>query len=155
MVQTASLTTNSWADPRINAEQGNHPRRVGFTRWGNERLCDGRTGENLHERLFTHSDCSKMHDVIKVNVTYGAKLLSQGLFRLDLPGGEMRGYVMGELAKICTSVFSLTVIVQKCMYEKMQENGECDPEDVIKVNVTYGAKLLSQGLFSMSISLRS
>lgn len=161
--------------------------RAGFTRWGNERLCDGRTGEivkslvfmgptfyqrlvhmsedkvkfrntgpvhpltrqpvadrkrfggikfgemerdcliahgasaNLHERLFTLSDCSEMH------VCRKCKRMANVIQR-SVPGGQK---IRGPYCRICDSC-----------------------EDVIKVNVPYGAKLLSQELFSMGISLK-
>lgn len=161
--------------------------RAGFSRWGNERLYDGRTGEivkslvfmgptfyqrlvhmsedkvkfrntgpvhpltrqpvadrkrfggikfgemerdcliahgasaNLHERLFTLSDCSEMH------VCQRCKRMASVIQR-SIPGGQK---IRGPYCRICDSM-----------------------EDVIKVNVPYGAKLLTQELFSMGISLK-
>ncbi|KAL7583646.1 hypothetical protein Lser_V15G44353 [Lactuca serriola] len=161
--------------------------RAGFSRWGNERLYDGRTGEmvkslvfmgptfyqrlvhmsedkvkfrntgpvhpltrqpvadrkrfggikfgemerdcliahgasaNLHERLFTLSDCSEMHVCTK------CKRMA-GVIQRAVAGGHK---IRGPYCRVCDSV-----------------------EDVIKVSVPYGAKLLTQELFSMGISLK-
>ncbi|KAK1432101.1 hypothetical protein QVD17_08992 [Tagetes erecta] len=161
--------------------------RAGFSRWGNERLYNGRTGEmvkslvfmgptfyqrlvhmsedkvkfrntgpvhpltrqpvadrkrfggikfgemerdcliahgasaNLHERLFTLSDCSEMH------VCRRCKRMASVIQR-SVAGGQK---IRGPYCRMCDSL-----------------------EDVIKVSVPYGAKLLSQELFSMGISLK-
>ncbi|KAI7741236.1 hypothetical protein M8C21_023846 [Ambrosia artemisiifolia] len=76
---------------------------------------------NLHERLFTLSDCSEMH------VCRKCKRMASVIQRSVSGGHKIRG----PYCRICDSM-----------------------EDVIKVSVPYGAKLLSQELFSMGISLK-
>ncbi|CAH1443779.1 unnamed protein product [Lactuca virosa] len=76
---------------------------------------------NLHERLFTLSDCSEMHVCTK------CKRMA-GVIQRSVAGGHK---IRGPYCRVCDSV-----------------------EDVIKVSVPYGAKLLTQELFSMGISLK-
>ncbi|KAK8343799.1 hypothetical protein V6Z11_A07G038200 [Gossypium hirsutum] len=161
--------------------------RVGFSRWGNERVYNGRTGEmvrslifmgptfyqrlvhmaedkvkfrntgpvhpltrqpvadrkryggikfgemerdcliahgasaNLHERLFTLSDCSQMH------VCQNCKNVANVIERTVAAGRKIRG----PYCRVCQS-----------------------GDEIVKVSVPYGAKLLCQELFSMGISLK-
>ncbi|PPR98201.1 hypothetical protein GOBAR_AA22473 [Gossypium barbadense] len=160
---------------------------VGFSRWGNERVYNGRTGEmvrslifmgptfyqrlvhmaedkvkfrntgpvhpltrqpvadrkryggikfgemerdcliahgasaNLHERLFTLSDCSQMH------VCQNCKNAANVIERTVAAGRKIRG----PYCRVCQS-----------------------GDEIVKVSVPYGAKLLCQELFSMGISLK-
>ncbi|TYH61269.1 hypothetical protein ES332_D07G039500v1 [Gossypium tomentosum] len=161
--------------------------RAGFSRWGNERVYNGRTGEmvrslifmgptfyqrlvhmaedkvkfrntgpvhpltrqpvadrkryggikfgemerdcliahgasaNLHERLFTLSDCSQMH------VCQNCKNAANVIERTVAAGRKIRG----PYCRVCQS-----------------------GDEIVKVSVPYGAKLLCQELFSMGISLK-
>ncbi|WOH03783.1 hypothetical protein DCAR_0623183 [Daucus carota subsp. sativus] len=143
----------------------NQLHRAGFSRWGNERVYNGRTGEmvkfrntgpvhpltrqpvadrkrfggikfgemerdclmahgasaNLHDRLFTLSDCSQMH------ICRRCKHPANVILRPVTGGRKIRG----PYCRYCQSA-----------------------ESIVKVSVPYGAKLLSQELFSMGISLK-
>ncbi|GMI89262.1 OVEREXPRESSOR OF CATIONIC PEROXIDASE 1, DEFECTIVE IN MERISTEM SILENCING 2 [Hibiscus trionum] len=76
---------------------------------------------NLHERLFTLSDCSQMH------VCQNCKNVANVIERTAAAGRKIRG----PYCRVCQSA-----------------------DDIVKVSVPYGAKLLSQELFSMGISLK-
>ncbi|MBA0604232.1 hypothetical protein Godav_016904 [Gossypium davidsonii] len=169
------------------ATLSNISHRAGFSRWGNERVYNGRTGEmvrslifmgptfyqrlvhmaedkvkfrntgpvhpltrqpvadrkryggikfgemerdcliahgasaNLHERLFTLSDCSQMH------VCQNCKNAANVIERTVAAGRKIRG----PYCRVCQS-----------------------GDEIVKVSVPYGAKLLCQELFSMGISLK-
>nr|URM60729.1 WRKY family protein [Gymnema sylvestre] len=76
---------------------------------------------NLHERLFTLSDCSQIHICRK------CKNMANVIQRPVLGGRKIRG----PYCRICESA-----------------------EDIVRASVPYGAKLLAQELFSMNISLK-
>ncbi|MFQ6655218.1 hypothetical protein Gotur_025874 [Gossypium turneri] len=76
---------------------------------------------NLHERLFTLSDCSQMH------VCQNCKNAANVIERTVAAGRKIRG----PYCRVCQS-----------------------GDEIVKVSVPYGAKLLCQELFSMGISLK-
>ena len=160
--------------------------RRGFTRWGNERVYNGRTGEMVHSLIFMgptfyQSIIHMAEDKVKFRNTGPVHPLTRQPVadRKRFGGikfGEMERDCLiahGAAANLHERLFTLSDSSQmhicgKCknmanVIQRTVQGGKvrgpfcrfCESvEDIVKVNVPYGAKLLCQELFSMGISLK-
>ncbi|EYU29217.1 hypothetical protein MIMGU_mgv1a000367mg [Erythranthe guttata] len=163
--------------------------RLGFSRWGGERVYDGRTGEKVNSLIFmgptfyqrlTHmaEDKVKFRNTGPVHPLTRQPVADRKRFG-GIKFGEMERDCLiahGAAANLHERLFTLSDssqmhICRKCknMANVIQRPGSggggrkirgpfcrvCESvEDVVRVNVPYGAKLLCQELFSMGISLK-
>ncbi|KAJ6434847.1 hypothetical protein OIU84_000150 [Salix udensis] len=132
-------------------------KRAEFSRWGNERVYNGRTGEMY--TLLTRQPVAdrKRFGGIKFGemerdclIAHGASAnLHERLFTLS-DSSEMH---------ICQKCKNVANVIQRAVPGGRKIRGPycrvCESvDDLIKVSVPYGAKLLCQELFSMGISLK-
>ncbi|CAK7353598.1 unnamed protein product [Dovyalis caffra] len=159
--------------------------RTGFSRWGNERVYNGQTGEMVRSLIFmgptfyqrlVHmaEDKVKFRNTGPVHPLTRQPVADRKRFG-GVKFGEMERDCLiahGASANLHERLFTLSDssemhICQNCKlvasiilrpgarkirgpYCRVCQSGE----DIIKVRVPYGAKLLSQELFSMGISLK-
>lgn len=161
--------------------------RAGFSRWGSERLYDGRTGEIIKSLVFMGPTFYQRlvhmsEDKVKFRNTGPVHPLTrQPVADRKRFGGIKFGYMErdcliahGASANlherlftlsdssemyVCTRCKRMANVIQRSVPGGQKIRGPycrvCDSlEDVIKVRVPYGAKLLSQELFCMGISLK-
>ncbi|KAL8115864.1 hypothetical protein AgCh_022384 [Apium graveolens] len=165
----------------------NQLHRAGFSRWGNERVYNGRTGEMIRSLVFMGPTCYQRlihmaEDKVKFRNTGPVHPLTRQPVadRKRFGGikfGEMERDCLiahGASANLHERLFTLSDcsqmhICRKCKHpanviQRTVMGGRkirgpycryCQSsEDIVKVSVPYGAKLLSQELFSMGISLK-
>ncbi|XP_055825180.1 DNA-directed RNA polymerases IV and V subunit 2-like [Solanum dulcamara] len=158
----------------------------GFTRWGNERVYNGRTGEMVHSLIFMGptfyqrlihmaEDKVKFRNTGPVHPLTRQPVADRKRFG-GIKFGEMERDCLiahGAAANLHERLFTLSDSSQmhicgKCknmanVIQRSVQGGKvrgpfcrfCESvEDIVKVNVPYGAKLLCQELFSMGISLK-
>lgn len=158
----------------------------GFTRWGNERVYNGRTGEMVHSLIFMGptfyqrlihmaEDKVKFRNTGPVHPLTRQPVADRKRFG-GIKFGEMERDCLiahGAAANLHERLFTLSDSSQmhicgKCknmanVIQRTVQGGKvrgpfcrfCESvEDIVKVNVPYGAKLLCQELFSMGISLK-
>ncbi|WOG91975.1 hypothetical protein DCAR_0311231 [Daucus carota subsp. sativus] len=161
--------------------------RAGFSRWGNERVYNGRTGEMVHSLVFMGPTCYQRlihmaEDKVKFRNTGPVHPLTRQPVadRKRFGGikfGEMERDCLiahGASANLHERLFTLSDcsqmhICRRCKHpanviQRTVTGGRkirgpycryCQStEDIVKVSVPYGAKLLCQELFSMGISLK-
>ncbi|KAG9157638.1 hypothetical protein Leryth_014154 [Lithospermum erythrorhizon] len=145
--------------------------RLGFTRWGNERVYSGRTGEMVESLVFmgptfyqrlTHmsEDKVKFRNTGPVHPFTRQPVADRKRFG---------GIKFGEMERDCLIAH---VIPHRCtfvgnarLWPAFGKHGGhkvrgpyckfCEStEDIVLANVPYGAKLLGQELFSMGITLK-
>ncbi|KAL6221924.1 hypothetical protein ACLB2K_005316 [Fragaria x ananassa] len=161
--------------------------RAGFSRWGNERVYNGRTGEMVRQLIFMgptfyqrlihmSEDKVKFRNTGPVHPLTRQPVADRKRFG-GIKFGEMERDCLiahGASANLHERLFtlsdsSLMNVCQKCqnaanVIERKLTGGRkirgpycrvCDSaDDIVRVNVPYGAKLLCQELFSMGISLK-
>ncbi|KAK9947904.1 hypothetical protein M0R45_003500 [Rubus argutus] len=161
--------------------------RAGFSRWGNERVYNGRTGEMVRQLIFMgptfyqrlihmSEDKVKFRNTGPVHPLTRQPVADRKRFG-GIKFGEMERDCLiahGASANLHERLFtlsdsSLMNVCQNCqnaanVIERKVTGGRkirgpycrvCDSaDDIVRVNVPYGAKLLCQELFSMGISLK-
>ncbi|KAK6116854.1 hypothetical protein DH2020_049384 [Rehmannia glutinosa] len=161
--------------------------RLGFSRWGDERVYDGRTGEKVHSLIFmgptfyqrlTHmsEDKVKFRNTGPVHPLTRQPVADRKRFG-GIKFGEMerdcliahgaaanlheRLFTLSDSSQmhICRKCNNVANVIQRAVLGGRKIRGPycrfCESvEDVVRVNVPYGAKLLCQELFSMGISLK-
>lgn len=161
--------------------------RLGFSRWGDERVYDGRTGEKVQSLIFmgptfyqrlTHmaEDKVKFRNTGPVHPLTRQPVADRKRFG-GIKFGEMerdcliahgasanlheRLFTLSDSSQmhICRKCNNMANVIQRPVFGGRKIRGPycrfCESvEDVVKVNVPYGAKLLCQELFSMGISLK-
>nr|GMC68182.1 DNA-directed RNA polymerases IV and V subunit 2-like [Ipomoea batatas] len=160
---------------------------LGFTRWGNERVYNGQTGEMIHSLVFMGPTFYQrlMHmaeDKVKFRNTGPVHPLTRQPVadRKRFGGikfGEMerdciiahgaaanlheRLFTLSDSSQmhICRKCKNMAIVIQRPVLGGRKVRGPycrfCESvEDIVKVNVPYGAKLLCQELFSMGLSLK-
>ncbi|KAJ7958492.1 DNA-directed RNA polymerase subunit beta [Quillaja saponaria] len=161
--------------------------RAGFSRWGNERVYNGRTGEMLRSLIFMGptfyqrlihmaEDKVKFRNTGPVHPLTRQPVADRKRFG-GIKFGEMERDCLiahGASANLHERLFTLSDssqmhICQKCknisnVILRSASSGRkirgpycriCESaDDIVKVNVPYGAKLLCQELFSMGINLK-
>ncbi|KAJ8536599.1 hypothetical protein K7X08_035000 [Anisodus acutangulus] len=158
----------------------------GFSRWGNERVYSGRTGEMVQSLIFMGptfyqrlihmaEDKVKFRNTGPVHPLTRQPVADRKRFG-GIKFGEMERDCLiahGAAANLHERLFTLSDSSQmhicgKCknmanVIQRSVQGGKvrgpfcrfCESvEDIVKVNVPYGAKLLCQELFSMGISLK-
>ncbi|EEF46877.1 DNA-directed RNA polymerase subunit, putative [Ricinus communis] len=165
----------------------NQLHRAGFSRWGNERVYNGRTGEMVRSLIFMGptfyqrlihmaEDKVKFRNTGPVHPLTRQPVADRKRFG-GIKFGEMERDCLiahGASANLHERLFTLSDssqmhICQKCknvanVIQRAVPGGRkirgpycrvCESVDeIVKVNVPYGAKLLCQELFSMGISLK-
>lgn len=165
----------------------NQLHRAGFSRWGNERVYNGRTGEMVRSLIFMGptfyqrlihmaEDKVKFRNTGPVHPLTRQPVADRKRFG-GIKFGEMERDCLiahGASANLHERLFTLSDssqmhVCQKCknmanVIQRPVPGGRkirgpycrtCDSaDDIVKVNVPYGAKLLCQELFSMGISLK-
>ncbi|OWM89250.1 DNA-directed RNA polymerases IV and V subunit 2-like [Punica granatum] len=165
----------------------NQLHRVGFARWGNERVYDGRTGKPVESLIFIGptfyqrlihmaEDKVKFRNTGPVHPLTRQPVADRKRFG-GIKFGEMERDCLiahGASANLHERLFTLSDssqmhICQKCknianVIQRALPGGRkirgphcrfCkSSDDIVKVNVPYGAKLLCQELFSMGICLK-
>ncbi|KAH6806384.1 nuclear RNA polymerase D2A [Perilla frutescens var. frutescens] len=161
--------------------------RLGFSRWGGERVYDGRTGEKVESLIFmgptfyqrlTHmaEDKVKFRNTGPVHPLTRQPVADRKRFG-GIKFGEMerdcliahgaaanlheRLFTLSDSSQmhICRKCKNMANVIQRPVFGGRKVRGPycrfCESvEDVVRVNVPYGAKLLCQELFSMGISLK-
>ncbi|XP_051129434.1 DNA-directed RNA polymerases IV and V subunit 2 [Andrographis paniculata] len=161
--------------------------RLGFSRWGHERVFDGRTGEMVRSLIFmgptfyqrlTHmaEDKVKFRNTGPVHPLTRQPVADRKRFG-GIKFGEMerdcliahgaaanlheRLFTLSDSSQmhICRKCKNMANVIQRPVFGGRKIRGPycrvCESvEDVVRVNVPYGAKLLCQELFSMGISLK-
>ncbi|KAL0297337.1 UNVERIFIED_CONTAM: DNA-directed RNA polymerases IV and V subunit [Sesamum radiatum] len=161
--------------------------RLGFSRWGDERVYDGRTGEKVQSLIFmgptfyqrlTHmaEDKVKFRNTGPVHPLTRQPVADRKRFG-GIKFGEMerdcliahgaaanlheRLFTLSDSSQmhICRKCKNMANVIQRPVFGGRKIRGPycrfCESvEDVVRVNVPYGAKLLCQELFSMGISLK-
>ncbi|PON74552.1 DNA-directed RNA polymerase, subunit [Parasponia andersonii] len=161
--------------------------RAGFSRWGNERVYNGRTGEMVRSLIFMgptfyqrlvhmSEDKVKFRNTGPVHPLTRQPVADRKRFG-GVKFGEMERDCLlahGASANLHERLFTLSDssqmhICQKCqngayVIQRALAGGRkirgpycriCESaDDIIRVNVPYGAKLLCQELFSMGINLK-
>nr|GMC60708.1 DNA-directed RNA polymerases IV and V subunit 2-like [Ipomoea batatas] len=159
----------------------------GFTRWGNERVYNGQTGEMIHSLVFmgptfnqrlTHmaEDKVKFRNTGPVHPFTRQPVADKKRFG-GIKFGEMerdcliahgaaanlheRLFTLSDSSQmhICRKCKNMANVIQRPVLGGRKVRGPycrfCESvEDIVKVNVPYGAKLLCQELFSMGLSLK-
>ncbi|CAN4076358.1 unnamed protein product [Withania somnifera] len=158
----------------------------GFSRWGSERVYNGRTGEMVHSLIFMGptfyqrlihmaEDKVKFRNTGPVHPLTRQPVADRKRFG-GIKFGEMERDCLiahGAAANLHERLFTLSDSSQmhicgKCknmanVIQRSVQGGKvrgpfcrfCESvEDIVKVDVPYGAKLLCQELFSMGISLK-
>ncbi|WMV43236.1 hypothetical protein MTR67_036621 [Solanum verrucosum] len=158
----------------------------GFSRWGSERVYNGRTGEMVHSLIFMGptfyqrlihmaEDKVKFRNTGPVHPLTRQPVADRKRFG-GIKFGEMERDCLiahGAAANLHERLFTLSDSSQmhicgKCknmanVIQRSAPGGKirgpfcrfCESvEDIVKVDVPYGAKLLCQELFSMGISLK-
>uniref|UniRef100_A0A803LYS4 DNA-directed RNA polymerase subunit beta n=1 Tax=Chenopodium quinoa TaxID=63459 RepID=A0A803LYS4_CHEQI len=161
--------------------------RAGFSRWGNERVYNGRTGEMIRTLIFMgptfYQRLNRMsEDEVKYRNTGPVHPLTRQPVQDRKRFGGIRFGAMeqdcliahGASANLHERLFTLSDasqmhVCRKCknianVIQRTVPGGKkirgpycrfCESgEEIVKLNVPYGAKLLCQELFSMGISLR-
>ncbi|XP_071713765.1 DNA-directed RNA polymerases IV and V subunit 2-like [Rutidosis leptorrhynchoides] len=175
-----------FSSPSVDAIT-NQLHRAGFSRWGSERLYDGRTGEIIKSLVFMGPTFYQRlvhmsEDKVKFRNTGPVHPLTrQPVADRKRFGGIKFGYMERDCLiahgasanlherlftlsdssemHVCTRCKRMATVIQRTVPGGLKIRGPycrvCDSlEDVIKVRVPYGAKLLSQELFCMGISLK-
>lgn len=161
--------------------------RAGFSRWGNERVYNGRTGEMVRSLIFMGptfyqrlihmaEDKVKFRNTGPVHPLTRQPVADRKRFG-GIKFGEMerdcliahgaaanlheRLFTLSDSSQmhICRSCKNIANVIQRGVHGGRKIRGPycrfCESaEDIVKVNVPYGAKLLCQELFSMGISLK-
>ncbi|CAI0405806.1 unnamed protein product [Linum tenue] len=161
--------------------------RAGFSRWGNERLYNGRTGEMVDSLVFMGptfyqrlihmaEDKVKFRNTGPVHPLTRQPVADRKRFG-GIKFGEMerdcliahgasanlyeRLYTLSDSSQlhICQNCKNIANVIQRSVPGGRKVRGPycrvCESvDDIVKVNIPYGAKLLSQELFSMGISLK-
>ncbi|XP_071929970.1 DNA-directed RNA polymerases IV and V subunit 2-like [Coffea arabica] len=161
--------------------------RLGFSRWGNERVYSGRTGEMIHSMIFMGptfyqrlihmaEDKVKFRNTGPVHPLTRQPVADRKRFG-GIRFGEMerdcliahgaasnlheRLFTLSDSSEmhVCRKCKSMANVIQRSVLGGRKIRGPfcrfCESaEDIVKVNVPYGAKLLSQELFSLGISLK-
>nr|GMC60950.1 DNA-directed RNA polymerases IV and V subunit 2-like [Ipomoea batatas] len=161
--------------------------RLGFTRWGNERVYNGQTGEMINSLVFmgptfyqrlTHmaEDKVKFRNTGPVHPLTRQPVADRKRFG-GIKFGEMerdcliahgaaanlheRLFTLSDSSQmhICRKCKNMANVIQRPVLGGRKVRGPycrfCESvEDIVKVNVPYGAKLLCQELFSMGLSLK-
>ncbi|XP_075487776.1 DNA-directed RNA polymerases IV and V subunit 2-like isoform X2 [Primulina tabacum] len=161
--------------------------RLGFSRWGHERVYDGRTGEAVRSLIFM---CPTFYQRLTHMAEDKVKFRNTGLVHplTRQPVADRKrfgGIKFGEMERdcllahgaaanlherlftlsdssqihICRSCKNVANVIQRPVFGGRKIRGPycrfCESvEDVVRVNVPYGAKLHCQELFSMGISLK-
>ncbi|MCD7463647.1 DNA-directed RNA polymerases IV and V subunit 2 [Datura stramonium] len=159
---------------------------VGFSRWGNERVYDGRTGKMVHSLIFMGptfyqrlihmaEDKVKFRNTGPVHPFTRQPVVDRKRFG-GVKFGEMERDCLiahGAAANLYERLFTLSDFSQMHICGKCKNMANviqtsvlggkvrgpfcrfCESvEDIVKVDVPYGAKLLCHELFSMGISLK-
>ncbi|KAF4348957.1 hypothetical protein CsatB_008552 [Cannabis sativa] len=161
--------------------------RAGFSRWGNERVYNGRTGEMVRSLIFmgptfyqrlVHmaEDKVKFRNTGPVHPLTRQPVADRKRFG-GVKFGEMerdcllahgasanlheRLFTLSDSSQmhICQKCQNIAYIIQRALAGGRKVRGPycriCESaDDIVKVDVPYGAKLLSQELFSMGIALK-
>ncbi|CAL5439975.1 unnamed protein product [Camellia sinensis] len=160
---------------------------AGFSRWGNERVYKGRTGEMIHSLVFMGPTCyQSLTHMSEVKVKFRNTGPVHPLTKQPVADKKRFGGIkFGEMERDCLiahgaatnlheRLFTLSDSSQMHIYRKCKNIANviqrpvpgsrkitgpycrfCESvEDIVRVNVPYGAKLLCQELFSMGISLK-
>ncbi|XP_028807131.1 DNA-directed RNA polymerases IV and V subunit 2 [Neltuma alba] len=160
---------------------------VGFSRWGNERVYNGRTGEMVRSLIFMGPTFyQRLHHMSEDKVKFRNTGPVHPLTRQPVADRKRFGGVkFGEMERDCLIAHGASAnlherlctlsdssqmhICRKCknvanVILRPVAGGRkvrgpycrfCDSlDDIVKVSVPYGAKLLCQELFSMGISLK-
>ncbi|CAN0914540.1 DNA-directed RNA polymerases IV and V subunit 2 [Linum grandiflorum] len=161
--------------------------RAGFSRWGGERVYNGRTGEKVESLIFMGPTFYQRlvhmaEDKVKFRNTGAVHPLTRQPVadRKRFGGikfGEMerdcliahgaaanlyeRVYTLSDSSQvhICQSCKNIANVIQRSVPNGRKVRGPycrvcSSADDIVKVNIPYGAKLLCQELFSMGISLK-
>ncbi|KAK1379548.1 DNA-directed RNA polymerase subunit beta [Heracleum sosnowskyi] len=161
--------------------------KAGLSRWGSERVYDGRTGEMICSLVFMGPTCyQRLNHMAEDKVKFRNTGPVHPLTRQPVADRKRFGGVkFGEMERdcliahgasenlqerlflcsdysqmhICRTCKHTANVIQRTMRGKHKVRGPycryCESaEDIVKVNVPYGAKLLCQELFSMGISLK-
>ncbi|XWS72757.1 hypothetical protein CRYUN_Cryun02cG0068400 [Craigia yunnanensis] len=161
--------------------------RAGFSRWGNERVYNGRTGEMVRSLIFMGPTFyQRLIHMAEDKVKFRNTGPVHPLTRQPVADRKRYGGIkFGEMERDCLiahgasanlheRLFTLSDsshmhVCQKCknvanVIERAVPGGRkirgpycriCQSvDDIVRVNVPYGAKLLCQELFSMGISLK-
>lgn len=165
----------------------NQLHRAGFSRWGNERVYNGRTGEmmktlifmgpNFYQRLIHMAeDKVKFRNTGPVHPLTRQPVADRKRFG-GIKFGEMerdcliahgaaanlheRLFTLSDSSQmhICRKCKNIANVIQRAVPGGRKIRGAycrfCQStEEIVKVNVPYGAKLLCQELFSMGICLK-
>ncbi|KAM3397289.1 DNA-directed RNA polymerases IV and V subunit 2 [Capsicum galapagoense] len=158
----------------------------GFSRWGNERVYNGRTGEMVRSLIFM---CPTFYQRLTHMAEDKVKYRNTGpvhpLTRQPVADRKrFGGIIFGEMERdcliahgaasnlherlftlsdssemhICGKCERMANVIQRCVHGGKVRGPFCrfceSVEDIVKVDVPYGAKLLCQELFSMGISLK-
>ncbi|RAL38064.1 hypothetical protein DM860_000758 [Cuscuta australis] len=160
---------------------------LGFSRWGNERVYNGRTGEMIQSLVFmgptfyqrlTHmaEDKVKFRNTGPVHPLTRQPVADRKRFG-GIKFGEMerdcliahgaaanlheRLFTLSDSSQmhICRKCKNMANVIQRPVVGGRKVRGPycrfCESvEDIVRVNVPYGAKLLCQELFSMGLSLK-
>ncbi|KAI9108567.1 hypothetical protein K1719_020451 [Acacia pycnantha] len=160
---------------------------VGFSRWGNERVYSGSTGEMVRSLIFMGPTFyQRLHHMSEDKIKFRNTGPVHPLTRQPVADRKRFGGVkFGEMERDCLIAHGASAnlherlctlsdssqmhICQKCknvanVIMRPVSGGRkirgpycrfCDSlDDIVKVSVPYGAKLLCQELFSMGISLK-
>lgn len=161
--------------------------RAGFSRWGHERVYNGRTGEMLRSLIFMGptfyqrlihmaEDKVKFRNTGPVHPLTRQPVSDRKRFG-GIKFGEMerdcliahgaaanlheRLFTLSDSSymHICRRCKNISNVIQRSVAGGRKVRGPycryCESsEEIVKVNVPYGAKLLCQELFSMGISLK-
>lgn len=161
--------------------------RAGFSRWGNEKVYDGRTGEMVHSLIFMGptfyqrlihmaEDKVKFRNTGPVHPLTRQPVADRKRFG-GIKFGEMerdcliahgasgnlheRLFTLSDSSQmhVCQSCKNVANVIQRVVRGGHKIRGPycriCESaDDIVKVNVPYGAKLLYQELFSMGINLK-
>ncbi|KAJ8751808.1 hypothetical protein K2173_025998 [Erythroxylum novogranatense] len=161
--------------------------RAGFSRWGNERVYDGRTGEVVQSLIFMGptfyqrlihmaEDKVKFRNTGPVHPLTRQPVADRKRFG-GIKFGEMerdcliahgasanlheRLFTLSDSSQmhICQRCQNMANVIQRAVPGGRKIRGpycrSCESaDDIVRVNVPYGAKLLCQELFSMGISLK-
>ncbi|KAF7830355.1 DNA-directed RNA polymerases IV and V subunit 2 [Senna tora] len=161
--------------------------RAGFSRWGNERVYNGRTGEMVRSLIFMGPTFyQRLHHMSEDKVKFRNTGPVHPLTRQPVADRKRFGGVkFGEMERDCLiahgasanlheRLFTLSDSSQMHICRKCKNVANvilrpvaggrkirgpycrfCESvDDIVKVSVPYGAKLLCQELFSMGISLK-
>ncbi|CAA6665137.1 unnamed protein product [Spirodela intermedia] len=173
---TVARSATPFAAPSVE-EITEQLHRAGYTRWGAERVCSGRTGEMMRCMVFMGPTFYQRlvhmaEDKVKFRNTGPVHPLTrQPVADRKRYGGVRFGEMErdcllahGAAANLHERLFALSDasemhVCQRCTRAAGMVRGPYCPfcrssEEIVRVDVPYGAKLLYQELFSMGICLK-